>query len=77
MSPKLLYVFEKDPVLEAAALSALAAGFRHDVLPAHVMSRGESRSTSRTSASSEASFPSGAPCASCASSSSFARKAAS
>src|ERR1035438_9955317 len=35
-------VFEEDPVVEAAALGALAARFRHDVLPAHVMGRSES-----------------------------------
>jgi len=29
-------------VVEAAALGALAARFRHNVLPAHVMSHGES-----------------------------------
>ena len=34
-------VFEEDPAVEAAALSTLAARFRHDLLPAHVMSHGE------------------------------------
>ncbi len=37
--PTLLDVFEEDPVLEAAPLGALAARFRHDVFPAHVMGR--------------------------------------
>ncbi len=38
----LLHVFEEDPLVEATALAALAARFRHDLLPAHVMSRGKS-----------------------------------
>ena len=42
MLPSLVDVFEEDPVVEAAALGALTARFRHNVLPAHVMSRGES-----------------------------------
>ena len=42
MLPSLVDVFEEDPVVEAAAIGALAARFRHDILPAHVMGRGES-----------------------------------
>jgi len=38
----LLHVFEEDPLVEAAAFGALAARFRHDILPAHVMGCGES-----------------------------------
>src|ERR1035441_698062 len=45
MSPSLVDIFEEDPVVEAAALGALAARFRHDVLPAHAMGRGESLGT--------------------------------
>ena len=41
MSPKLLHVFEEDPVVEAASLSALASRLRHDVLPAHAMGHSE------------------------------------
>ena len=37
-----LHVFEEDPPVEAAALGTLAARFGHNVLPACVMSRGES-----------------------------------
>ena len=40
--PSLVDVFEEDPVVEAAALGALATRFRHDVLPADAMSSGES-----------------------------------
>src|ERR1019366_428568 len=40
--PSLVDVFEEDPVVEAAALGALAARLRHDGLPAHVMGRTES-----------------------------------
>jgi hypothetical protein len=39
MLPSLVDVFEEDPVVEAAALGALAARFGHDVFPAHVMGR--------------------------------------
>jgi hypothetical protein len=35
-------VFEEDPLVEATALAALTARFRQNVLPAQVMSRGES-----------------------------------
>jgi hypothetical protein len=38
----LVDILEKDPVAKATALAALAARFRHDILPAHVMGRGES-----------------------------------
>ena len=40
--PSLVDVFQQDPLVEAAPLSALATHLRHDLLPAHVMSRGES-----------------------------------
>ena len=42
MLPSLVDVSEEDPVVEAATLSTLAARFRHDFLPAHVMDRGKS-----------------------------------
>jgi hypothetical protein len=37
----LVDVFEEDPLAEAAALGALTVRFRHDVLPAHFVGRGE------------------------------------
>jgi len=37
----LVDVFEEDPVVEAAALGALAARLGHDVVPAHVVGCGE------------------------------------
>ena len=40
--PSLVDVFEEDPLVEATALATLAAGLRHDLLPAHAMGRGES-----------------------------------
>ena len=39
--PSLVDVFEEDPFVEAAAFGALAARFRDNILPAHVMSRSE------------------------------------
>ena len=37
----LLHVFEEDPLVEATALGPLAARFRNDLPPAHVMDRRE------------------------------------
>ena len=39
--PALVDVFEEDPVVEAAALGAFAVRFRHHLVPAHVICRGE------------------------------------
>jgi hypothetical protein len=39
--PSLVDVFEEDPLVEAATLGPLAARFRNDLLPAHVMDRRE------------------------------------
>jgi hypothetical protein len=41
MLPSLLHVFEEDPLVEAAAFNTLTARLRHNLLPAHVMDRGE------------------------------------
>jgi hypothetical protein len=41
VSADLVNVFEEDPLVEAAALVALADRFRYDIFPAHAMSRGQ------------------------------------
>jgi hypothetical protein len=41
MLPGLVDVFEEDPVLRAAAFGAHATRLGHDVVPAHVVGRGE------------------------------------